>query len=136
MIVNKDLPSLIKLIKVRPPWSLLILNKLYYLSPLSLSLSNFILNYFKVAEYIGYENVRKAARNHILSKSSNQLSHEIHSQNLKSLIKIFKVSLTWIFSLFYIYILIMALTGGTKINEYNIIRMIFFVFYLSNYLWN
>ncbi|KAH0881945.1 hypothetical protein HID58_058041 [Brassica napus] len=61
MIVNKDLPSLIKLIKV--------------------------------AEYIGYENVRKAARNHILSKSSNQLSHEIHSQNLKSLIKIFKLSL-------------------------------------------
>ncbi|KAJ0258218.1 hypothetical protein HA466_0070470 [Hirschfeldia incana] len=51
-----------------------------------------LIKLIKVAEYIGYENAREAARNHILCKPSSQLFHEIHSQNLKSLIKIFKVA--------------------------------------------
>ncbi|CAH8303934.1 unnamed protein product [Eruca vesicaria subsp. sativa] len=79
MVRNEELQSLLKIVK----------SARFYLKNAE-KLFSAVLPL--MAKYVGYENVRKAARDHILSKSSNQLSHEIHSQNLKSLIKIFKVA--------------------------------------------
>ncbi|KAG2260470.1 hypothetical protein Bca52824_079764 [Brassica carinata] len=46
----------------------------------------------EVAKPLSYEELCKAVHNLILSKSKNQLSLELHNQNLKALIKIFTVA--------------------------------------------